>query len=325
MYYDRTLSASFSNLLEPGGKLRWLFDFVKNREDLDFLIGKNASKEWISVYRGLSRVVTITKSRKPDKLRIDGADKYKGILPDLYGGDKDVSTEFSKNLISLIDVISKTKELERNYENKKEGYYQNILSRRYGINGFKNDDFVILDKEAVVGYLDIEEKNKKFKPIQDKYRNLLHKLSNKDAKRFGRNIGGKSIGNELDFVALDKDGNLLLIEYKHGTNTSGIYLSPFQIGAYFDVFTQLQRNDFKQVALKMLEQKKKIGLINPEWSTPDIKKVIPVLIISDYNYKSSAKTKYYEVMDFIRFHEGAEFLKNISTFNYTVERGLEPW
>ena len=53
MYYNRTISNSFSGLIEKGGKLRWLFDFVKNTKELDFLIGKNKETESISVYRGL--------------------------------------------------------------------------------------------------------------------------------------------------------------------------------------------------------------------------------------------------------------------------------
>ena len=59
MYYNRTISKEFASLLETGSKLRWLFDFVKNHKELDFLIGKNNSKEWISVYRGLTRILTI--------------------------------------------------------------------------------------------------------------------------------------------------------------------------------------------------------------------------------------------------------------------------
>ena len=38
MYYNRTISNSFSELIEKNGKLSWLYDFVKTRDDLDFLI-----------------------------------------------------------------------------------------------------------------------------------------------------------------------------------------------------------------------------------------------------------------------------------------------
>ena len=41
MYYNRKISDSFSRLLEPNGELRWLFELVLQRSDLDFLLGKN--------------------------------------------------------------------------------------------------------------------------------------------------------------------------------------------------------------------------------------------------------------------------------------------
>ncbi|WP_190275742.1 hypothetical protein [Thiorhodovibrio frisius] len=56
MYDNRILSHSFSKLLEPDGELRWLFYLVQKHSDTDFLIGKNDKEEWISIYRGLSRV-----------------------------------------------------------------------------------------------------------------------------------------------------------------------------------------------------------------------------------------------------------------------------
>ena len=59
MYYDRIIPDSLSKLIEPQGELRWLFELVKNRSDLDFLICRNISKKWISVYRGLSNLLTI--------------------------------------------------------------------------------------------------------------------------------------------------------------------------------------------------------------------------------------------------------------------------
>ncbi|ODS29924.1 MAG: hypothetical protein SCARUB_04976, partial [Candidatus Scalindua rubra] len=53
--------------------------------------------------------------------------------------------------------------------------------------------------------------------------------------------------------------------------------------------------------------------------------IIPVLIISEYNYRSSAKSKYQEVLDFVRVKKGSDFLKNIVTYNYTTQVGLVDW
>jgi len=222
MYYNRTISNSFSELIEKNGKLSWLFEFVKTRDDLDFLIGKNNSKEWISVYRGLTSIIKITGYKRSDDIKIDGAESYRIISPQLYGR-KPISEVFKKELEHLINIISKNEKFDRYYKNKKEGYYQNILSRKYGICGNKNDDFVIIDKEAVVGYLNQKEKDTEFQKFQPKYKQLQKDISLKNSKRFGKNNDKKPVGNELDFLALDKNGNILLIEYKHGTNTSGIY------------------------------------------------------------------------------------------------------
>lgn len=324
MYYNRTLSNSFSKLLEPNGDLRWLFHFVQKRSDLDFLIGKNNSSEWISIYRGLSRMLKISKTRKPDVIKLDADAAYKKILSGLFG-QKKISENFSRELETLLIVVSDDSKFDRYYNNKKEGYFQNELSRNFGICGKSNEDFVIIDKEAVVGYADMREKNKLYGKIREKYKSLQNDISQKDAKRYGKDLDEKPIGNELDFLALDKQGNLLLIEYKHGSNTSGIYLSPLQIGMYFELFKQLSRVELEKSVFEMLEQKKKIGLINPKWNTPNIKDIVPVLMISEYNYRSSAKIKYQEIINFIRAKEGSSFLANINTYNYTTKDGLKVW
>ena len=325
MNYNRKISSTFSSLIEEGGEMRWLYDFVKGNNELDFLIGKNKSKEWISVYRGLSRVLTITKTEVTDIVKLEGAKAYKNILPKLYG-EKSASIMFKKELEHLLSVVSKDEKFDRYYKNKKEGYYQNILSRKYGICGNKNVDFVVVDKEAVVGYLNQKEKDTEFHKFQPRYKQLQKDISLKNSKRYGKNNDKKSVGNELDFLALDKNGNILLIEYKHGTNTSGIYLSPIQIGMYYDIFNNIPRKDLEKAVFEMLIQKQKIGLICPNWVIPKkIKSIIPVLIISEYNYKSSEKTKFDEIIAFSRTKLGLDFLKSLQTFNFTETNGLMNW
>jgi len=324
MYYNRTISPTFSNLLGAKGQLRWLFDFVKDKEDLDFLIGKNNLKEWISIYRGLSRVLSIIKTCDENKIKLDGAEAYKKILPCLYG-IKSTSENFSAELKNLVEIVSKDSQFNRYYNNRKEGFYQNMLSRRYGICSDANNEFVIIDKEVVIGYLNQKEKDKQLGPIQLRYKQLQKNVSFLNPKRFGKNLENKTIGNELDFLALDKKGNVLLIEYKHGKNTSGIYLSPLQIGMYYDIFNKLSKKNLEDAIFEMLDQKQNIGLINKNWIRPPaLKEIIPVLIISEYNYKSSAKIKFNEVLHFIR-NKHEEFLSNLKTCNFTMKNGLSAW
>ena len=49
------------------------------------------------------------------------------------------------------------------------------------------------------------------------------------------------------------------------------------------------------------------------------------LIISEYNYKSSAKVKFDEVLQFTRNQQGADFLENIQSYNFTMKYGLSKW
>ena len=176
MYYNRTISDPFSKLIEDGGSLRWLFDFVKEREDLDFLIGKTKSNEWISVYRGLTRIIRI----QPHKggvnyICLDAADKYKHMASDLgldiYGA-KPPTFQFQEDLERLIEKTAADAKLDKYYVNRKEGYYQNVLSRKYGVCGKSDDEFVIIDKESVIGYANQDQKDSLFGASQKKYKEL---------------------------------------------------------------------------------------------------------------------------------------------------------
>ncbi len=325
MYYNRKICNSLSNLIEDKGELRWLFDFVKNHNELDFLIVKNKSKECISIYRGLTKIISISQKNNTT-IFIDSTNTYKKLVPSLYGF-KNINENFQNEIVNLITQIDSNINFNRYYKNKKEGYFQNELSRKFGIRGNTDTDFVIIDKEAVIGHSSTIEKNNLFKNIKKKYKCLQRDISILDAKRYGKDLEKKTIGDELDFLALDKDGNILLIEYKHGSgNTKGIYLGPLQIGMYYDIFTNFPKIELETAVFEMLEQKQKIGLINPKWKKPNsIKEIIPVLIVSEFNYKSSAKTKFDEILQFSRKQLGASFLNNLQTFNYTVKNGLSNW
>lgn len=323
MYYNRKITDPFSRLIEPGGEMRWLFDFVESRDDLDFLIGKSDSGEWISVYRGLSRIIRIQPTRTRNRIKIVAAGRYLDLAGSLYG-EKKTTADFQEDLQDLLEHVEKDESFDRHYANRKEGYYQNELSRRYGICGQEGDEFVIVDKEAVVGYEDQQEKNDIFGPIQTKYRELRKELSMRDAKRFGVYREKEPRGNELDFLGLDRDGNVLLIEYKH-RSTAGIYLSPLQIGMYYDLFEALPWHELEQSIYQMLEQKQRIGLVSQKWPKPRVKSLIPVLIISEYNDRSSAKEKFDEVLATARETLGGDFLKALRTYRYTSSGGLAPW
>ena len=330
MYYDRVISCDLEKKFNI--ELRWLYDFVKGREDLDFLIGANNSMEWISVYRGLSRIIRIYKGKRNNVIRIDGADAYMSLAwslgTNIYTNKVDKFTNFEDYLKTLLERVTDDNRFDRYYNNKKEGFYQNVLSRKFGINSNRGDDFVIIDKEVVIGYKDQDEKNHIFGEKQGKYRNLLEYISKLDADRYGKDLERKAIGNELDFLAWKSDGTLLLIELKHGTNTSGIYLSPLQIGLYTELFEKYQKEvpDFYDKLKKMVEQKQRMGLIHKEWQIPaKITSIKPMLIISEYNPNSSCMVKFGEILKICKENEnfGENYLSDIEVCLCTIEQKIE--
>jgi len=326
MYYNRTMDSKFAKLLEEKNELNWLLEFVFKNDDLDFLTGKSDShkKGWISVYRGLSRILKITQYENGD-LMFDANDAYKNISPKLYGRKK-LEQSFNaeiRQLEALLEHVrdENNKRFNRYYDNRKEGFFQNKLSRDYALKATSESEFVIIDKEAIIGYKDISEKNEQFENIQIRYKALQKLVSKEDPERYGINLEKKALGGELDFIALDKKGQILLIEYKDSRNTSGIYLSPIQIGFYTELFSNLE-GGLETPLLDMLKQKQEVGLISKAFSIPNkINGIVPILLISEYNEKSVAKDKFVEVMDIIKKKSdfGHSFLHNLEVKEYTVE------
>lgn len=323
MYYNRTIQEDFAKQLMVGGQLRWLFDYVKAHSDLDLLTVKNKDREFINIYRGLTKIMSICKTNNPNQVTVEAHKTYEKLCPSAYGM-KTISSISDKSIEFIRKHLEDKGENDSNYGKKKEGYYQNELSRKFGICGSVDSDFVIIDKEAVAGYANVNERKELLGPMVDDYKKLQSKIWSIDSKRYGKNLKDKSIGNELDFLAITKEGDLLLIEYKDGSNASGIYLSPLQIGLYFDIFKFLSTKiDLNQSVIEMLEQKKRIGLINPRWKTPKLSgKIIPVLIISNPNYRSSAYEKFQEILDICKKEKGDEFLKDLRTYSYKSSDGL---
>lgn len=302
MYYKRVIPKKLKFLLMDGGKLHWLFNLVKSRDDLDFLIGANNSKQWISVYCGTTCILNIYFTS--GLVHISAHKKYIDLAwnnsLNIYGDKETTNLNIEDDFVQFLSLLHHNHHLERHYDNKKEGYFQNLFSRQFGILSDGSEDFVVVDKEAVVGYQNMLVKAKYFDKQREKFRAIKKHLSEIDAKRYGSNIGNEALGNELDFVAVNRDGKILFIEFKHGSSTKGIYLSPIQIGLYCSIFQDYinycKQNFINDVG-EMIKQKKDMNLISPDF--PEVKlsgEVVPLLIIAKYNPRSSAIDKFSSVL-----------------------------
>lgn len=271
MYYERSMKIDLEKSILKN--YEWLIDEVIKRPELDFQTGSNISDSWFSVYRGTGRILTINTSGK-----FFADPKYIGLCSDFY------KKPDRKGLNILLSKINNDSSLGRYYIDakgrKKEGYYQNLISRRYSLFCQAEDDFIIIDKEFVLGYCDDNIKNVITKPVKDKYDEIIHSLSQKYA--YCKNI--KQPGTECDFVGLTRSGDILLLELKRYEDTTKIYLSPIQAGKYDDLTTEYVKrfyDDFCHNVLDMVAQKIRMGILKPKWEIPTklSGKIVPAVVV----------------------------------------------
>ena len=256
-YYDRTMDDSFiSKVLND---YPWLIHFVKNTSELDLQTGHDPKqgRSWFSVYRGTGRVLTFASRRNGYK--IDAADTYKKIA----------TTDFferptENSFVEYLSNIREAPNLQHYYESdkgKREGFYQNLIGRRYTFNTKAEDDFIIIDKEMVVGFKDEVTKTAWNKDIISNIEALIRNLRRDYKGRLPKDISSKY--GEFDFLAMTWDGDIIIMELKQDDSLK-TSLSPIQVRFYDEQFHKLlkENKDISDNIMKMVQQKVDMGIIN---------------------------------------------------------------
>ena len=228
------------------------------------------------------------------------ADKaYMTLYPDFY--DNPTPLTFAK----LLNKVHNDRYFDRYYQSvnkKKEGFYQNLISRRYTLNCKPSDEFFVIDKEFVIGYKNQSTKDISLEKHIKKYDGFIRQIKERyPTERWPKEI--KQSGEECDFLAITKEGDILLLELKQNADTKKIYLSPLQVEKYADMTKSLlddYSDSFFNVLKEMVEQKKRIGIMNPAWEMPQkLSGKIKTAVVVGGNSSSEAKRKYKLVRDIV--------------------------
>ncbi|MBO4483433.1 MAG: hypothetical protein J5735_06395 [Prevotella sp.] len=279
MYYNRAMSPELVERISKG--FLWLIDAVIQNSELDFQTGSNASDSWFSVYRGTGRLLTIKENG-----RLFADPKYITLLPSFY------EKPSKAGLDALIKMIRENKELGRYYIDadgkKKEGYYQNLVSRRYSLLCEPDDDFIIIDKEFVLGYSNDRIKARITQPVIEKYDRIMHSLS----LRYNYFTHIRQSGTECDLVGLTRQGDILLLELKRHEDTTKIFLSPLQAGKYDDLtkeYVKRYYDDFNTNVVEMVKQKVDLGILKPQCEIPTkiTGNIIPAVVVGGQPSKTA--------------------------------------
>ena len=264
VYYNRVLSDKMVNTIKDP-KYFWIIDYVKEHPELDFQTGSNAKGTWFSVYRGTGRVLSISPN-----CTVSAAKAYMDLCPEFY------SEPTPENFDKLLFEVSNNEVLGRYFINKKgvkkEGYYQGLIGRRYTIGNINkdNDEFIIIDKEFVIGFKDKPDKSNWNKPIENEILELINAVrAGCNDETLPQNIAC-SYG-EFDFLGLTWDGDIIIMELKQDDSVK-TYLSPLQIAYYNKQLTKLQeelRENLYQNIKEMIEQKRDLGILNIPKALPE--------------------------------------------------------
>ena len=181
---------------------------------------------------------------------------------------------------------------------RKEGYWSNRLSIDFGLNWDTNKEWLVFDREAVIGFDNQYQKDAFYNLKKEVCGSIESELRRTDEQKWGQIKGQKEFGDELDMLAIGPGKELLCIELKFGENAKGIYWGPLQVSVYRDAFRDT-KDDIGDSLIKLLKQKIKLGLL-PTAAVERIPKegfakVDAILAIAERNTKSSSWSKMTEV------------------------------
>lgn len=259
--FERCFSQAEGALLATGGALNFLIsDHINGTENdpaaFDIHFRENNK---LMYYHGTTCVLIASLNGQSVKFAADK--RYRGSkhAGDLFKSWQiENAIEIRKNVKSYLAGI-RSDVANRYYANEKEGFWQNKLCIYYGPKCDESKEWLIVDRECVLGFGTGEDKEKFYKQKREKYQNIRTSMQSADQKAWGT-PKKKGFGDELDMLAISPSKELIAIELKHGSNTSGIYWAPLQVSVYHDAFGEVLESISEGIKT-MVVQKVKSGLL----------------------------------------------------------------
>ena len=184
------------------------------------------------------------------------------------------------------------------YRNRQEGYWQNRLCLRFGRQWTPQDEWLIIDRDCVIGFNNADEQKRFYERTRHAYQGVKDRLQNDDKGAWGE-PDGQEFGDELDLLAINRNGDLATIELRHGDSASGIYWAPLQVGVYRDAFEAIL-SSVRPGIQELVRQKITLGLL-PEAAgvrleVSELKRVEPIVAVAEPRARSSCWQKMRQVV-----------------------------
>jgi hypothetical protein len=251
MYFDRRASQTLMAALDSKGPFAFLTRIGRevHLADLQFRGSPKTTQRKATLYCGLTKVIELFEHK--DQLWLEGG-KFWLDDPENKAGWKESWTtrrpasQWTRGATAQVaDFIDRAfRSVGAQFTN--EGAVQAMLCTR------ASELFSTINREAVIGFQDTPERTHTYAGLQDP----LTAACNLDPlPKWGV---PKTFGGELDLLAVDEHGRLLVIEVKPRSSTAGITWAPLQALFYAELFqawTQQAGEASAEVLNEMLAQR----------------------------------------------------------------------
>lgn len=255
MYYDRTVSKALVDELRPTRAFGFLAGLARTWHLADLQLRAYPGKHrcWATLYVGLTKVLDVYEHH--------GSFRLKGKIDDpawdSVWEQAHTAAWFRHQAEVAAYVRGAMGKVAERFTN--EGAVQAMLCTR------ASHLFSVIDREAVIGFDDTIARKATYEAVQSPL--LAACQPDQTAAWFKP----KSFGGELDLLAVDDEGRILVVEVKPGSATSGIAWSPLQATFYTRLFRSWADeagDDAPRILRSMLAQRVDLGLTRDPLRAP---------------------------------------------------------
>lgn len=276
MYYDRTVSQCLLDELRPNGAFGFLAQLPRTWHLTDLQLRAYPGKPacWATLYVGLTKVLDV--HERGGIFRLVGKAAESAWDPVWENGH---SADWFRNQPGVVAYVrGALGQVAERFTN--EGAVQAMLCTR------ASQLFSVIDREAVVGFENTAARTATYRAEQAP---LLGACKTDPAPPWFK---PKPFGGELDLLAVDDDGRILVIEIKPASATGGIGWAPLQATFYtrlFRAWAGEAGDRCGQILQSMLHQRVALGLTrDPLRSMRTPVEFVPVVAIGGQPRSSKA-------------------------------------
>lgn len=278
MHYDRVVSEVLLNALRPRGPLHSAVAWSQadpRLRDVQLRKQPKGAASWASFYVGLTSVLDIYEVGGQFRLKAHATHRAAaGFDPswDSWQALDALAERWAQVELYLEKVSTHVHPMWLNTEGKVHALISN--STRTG--------FSVINREASISFVNQATKDGLGKGWSDAIRDGLRSVDRSDA--WFTALLTKSLGMSPDFIAVDNDGRLLIIEAKAASAAAGITWGPAQVTFYacmYAAWLAEAGDEARAILQRGLEQRRALRLVPPAAqralaAPPD---VVPVLAI----------------------------------------------